>query len=356
MEGPSAFGCPDTILLQNTDLHGNDLELIQTVLTYKQCCLACNALEACQAFTYLARTMKCWLKSDITSQGTGSSDSVSGIRQDRAGLRTVLTIPVDKDTLASHASDGMANLAESVVDLLASDSANACRDIRRVGGSHRSGMIVDGAWTVCFDKIITSPATGDQHNDQQSKCTVLSFGIADDFTFDDGMAGFGCEVHSFDPSMPLPNHKHATSVYFYSIGLGDANSNHADGIDMRSKKEMKWKIRTLDRLMRDLKVTSIDVLKVDIEGAEWSFLESALSYPPHESPLLHVQQLLVEVHLWKQSSKTAAYDVQRWFNVLRALRLHGFTQFWHHRNPLSTRENFGAGKIACCYEISFIKI
>ena len=32
-----------------------------------------------------------------------------------------------------------------------------------------------------------------------TKCLVYSFGVGEDFTFDDAMAKRGCEVHSFDP-------------------------------------------------------------------------------------------------------------------------------------------------------------
>ena len=46
----------------------------------------------------------------------------------------------------------------------------------------------DGEWYVCMDNIYQDV--------QRNKCLVYSFGISDDLTFEEEMAGIGCNVHA----------------------------------------------------------------------------------------------------------------------------------------------------------------
>uniref|UniRef100_H2Z5M5 Methyltransferase domain-containing protein n=1 Tax=Ciona savignyi TaxID=51511 RepID=H2Z5M5_CIOSA len=64
-----------------------------------------------------------------------------------------------------------------------------CNDVVEVGGKEDG----DGGYPLCSDaKLWVAPTS--------RRCLVYSFGVGDDFSFDEGMAGRGCEVHSFDPS------------------------------------------------------------------------------------------------------------------------------------------------------------
>ncbi|XP_071134989.1 uncharacterized protein [Mytilus edulis] len=50
--------------------------------------------------------------------------------------------------------------------------------------------MTDGGWNVCHDKPYRPPVP----------CLVYSFGINNDFSFDDFIVKpYGCDVHSFDP-------------------------------------------------------------------------------------------------------------------------------------------------------------
>ena len=70
-----------------------------------------------------------------------------------------------------------------------------CTQSEYLGGRNKVAY-GDGAYDLCTEKQFW-PFPDEK---SKTKCLVYSFGIANDFTFDDVMAKRGCEVHSFDPS------------------------------------------------------------------------------------------------------------------------------------------------------------
>jgi len=61
-------------------------------------------------------------------------------------------------------------------------------------GGLKTGMIGDGAYDLCIEEQFWP-----LKNSKDYKCLMYSFGVGNDFSFDDEMAKKGCEVHSFDP-------------------------------------------------------------------------------------------------------------------------------------------------------------
>ena len=88
----------------------------------------------------------------------------------------------------------------------------------------------DGHKSVCLDASV-APIYGD--------CLVYSFGINNQWTFDDAMDQMHCQVYSFDPSMGVADHNRTDRIHFYSIGL---SGEDRDDIVVKQK---KWKMRTL---------------------------------------------------------------------------------------------------------------
>ena len=91
------------------------------------------------------------------------------------------------------------------------------RSLKRVGGKWPHPYIaVDGDKFVCMDTF------GDDNG-----CLVYSFGIANDWTFEDFIVQFGCSVFAFDPSVDYPLlQEQRTSWQKCQISKGSFQSRH----------------------------------------------------------------------------------------------------------------------------------
>ena len=75
---------------------------------------------------------------------------------------------------------------------------------------------MDGDKFVCMDDF--------QSNDT---CLVYSFGIANDWTFEDFITQFGCSVFAYDPSVKYPPSR-GNEIRFEQKGLADFTSSNMD--------------------------------------------------------------------------------------------------------------------------------
>ena len=176
-----------------------------------------------------------------------------------------------------------------------------CKDRRRIGGnlehiSNTNGnplLRIDGAWFICFDKKI-SPRIND--------CNVLSFGINNDLTFDLEMnIKYGCNVFSFDPFVENDRSKRMrknNSIYSYQVALNDKWFFYRIGLtDFEHRKNINkigW-METFENIIKLLKLENkvIDILKMDIEGAEKQFLYHIdMNYA-----CKYIKQFVLETHL-----------------------------------------------------------
>jgi len=98
--------------------------------------------------------------------------------------------------------------------------------------------------------------------------------------------------------------------------------------------------------MNKLKKSSLQLLKIDIEGYEWGALEVAIT----DGSLDHVDQLLLEFHFYK------ANHFAYYMKILDELSKQGFYLFYYHTNPTPFVLRFYGFNVACCYEIGLIKI
>jgi FkbM family methyltransferase len=175
---------------------------------------------------------------------------------------------------------------------------------------HWFGSHGDGGYNVCTDHLIPG------------NCVVYSLGTRENPSFDLELGKYGCEVHSFDPTLRQQGLSTAakldktSNVTFHDVGIGGRSMIHAAGKAPwqwpglgygRESNDRPWTFRTLDSLMRELGHSRIDVLKMDVEGAEWPLLEHLLSSARSRDLLASgalVRQFILEVHLLPRPDTT----------------------------------------------------
>jgi len=183
----------------------------------------------------------------------------------------------------------------------------------------RLGSFKDGGKEICIDNEFIP----------KKPCLVYSFGS--NFQFDFELAvinAFGCDVHTFDPSMNLSQKGKTvpSNVHFQLKGL--------DGLDHLSPKG--WELRTLDTIMKELdhQYRTIDILKIDIDGPEWTALPQMFK----TGTLQRAKQLSIEVHYGPMNPgmpNWGGVSSRDQLKVLRGLYNEGFRIFMRERNLYS---------------------
>jgi len=211
----------------------------------------------------------------------------------------------------------------------------ACPDIELVGSFH------DGVKWVCGLRRM------------RKGCIIYSFGSNGDDQFEsDILNKTSCEVFIFDPTMSPEQEKMLSpSVHKNFLGIGLAEYNGVMEIG-----GIEREVRNLRTIMKDLKHERIDILKVDIEGAEYDVFEELLS-----SGFLDVDQILVEVHAFThlqqlniagsvvQNPSKLRMQLDRFFEVLEKA---GFRLFHKEINVLWSRPMYSNMGI----EYAFIRV
>lgn len=166
---------------------------------------------------------------------------------------------------------------------------------------------------------------------------VYSFGVGEDISFDRSLMGrFGCRVHAFDPTPrtstwlaanpppegfrlhPLALAAHDGTLTFHPPRQPGHVSHTVVASAGGSGPPLTVPCRRLRTFARGLGHTHIDVLKMDIEGAEYAVLEDWLGDPER----IPVTQLLVEFH-----HRFPSVGVERTRTAVAALRRHGYRVF-----------------------------
>lgn len=201
----------------------------------------------------------------------------------------------------------------------------------------------DGGYHICEDPEVAPVRP----------CLIYSFGIRNDFSFDDDISKtFGCEVHSFDPGDGQTDHRHSPSVMFHNLGIGGTNVVTPAG----------WQLKTLNTIRHKLghSTRRLDILKIDTEGAEWSSIREMLQ----NKSIDDVRQLIVEFHVflgfrssWLDRRKESYYREQ--LHLLRGLYECGFRIFyfrmWNFAEKQLTFTDETGNVRTGCHEVHFMK-
>lgn len=154
-------------------------------------------------------------------------------------------------------------------------------------------------WTFCPDYL-----------DERS--LIYSFGVGEDISFDlELMKHFKLHIHAFDPSPRsiawLEEQALPENFHFYPFGLAardetvmfsipDEPGIHSLKLTRSLKdqenmeKTIELPVHRLSTILQKLQHERIDVLKMDIEGAEYEVIEDILNSS------LSIKQLLIEFH------------------------------------------------------------
>lgn len=152
-----------------------------------------------------------------------------------------------------------------------------------------------GGWTICEDRLSARPI-------------VYSFGIGTDISFDLAMIEqYGAEVHAFDPvprsiqwvrDQSIPE---SFIVHDYGIANEDGeipffppkdpqHISHSTICVHDEATASLLPVKQWQSILDELNHSRIDVLKIDIEGTEYSIIDDILS------STVSIDQILLEFH------------------------------------------------------------
>jgi hypothetical protein len=210
-------------------------------------------------------------------------------------------------------------MPSQIIDYLLWTNQPSCQMAQYFGGrmvTSADGLSValDGQKAICLDSAV-APIP--------DNCLVYSFGINHEWSFDQAMELYGCQVYAFDPSMNVSDHNRTEAIHFYQMALGDVDR---DGWN----EEADVPSRTLSSIYNMLKPLHggdfiIDYLKMDIEATEWRVLPQIIQ----SGMMDKVRQLAVEIHLDYDES-LSVYRQQA--GILRSLEDYGMVRFDSKRN------------------------
>lgn len=159
---------------------------------------------------------------------------------------------------------------------------------------------------------------------------VYSFGIGEDVSFDLALiARYGLAVHAFDPTPQsiawVKNSRLPAAFILHEYGLAARNgivtfrppenpahvSHRLLAEEKREPRDVRLPVKKLATILHELGHDRIDLLKMDIEGAEYAVIEDL------EKSSIRPKQILVEFHHRFEGISIAA--TKQSISMLRAM-------------------------------------
>jgi FkbM family methyltransferase len=181
-------------------------------------------------------------------------------------------------------------------------------------------------------------------NSLTSTSIVFSFGVGEDISFDYSLIHKYClKIHAFDPTPRVINWisksvQYNSNFIFYPYGLfiedtilnftlpSDSShvSLHLSNNNAPSDNQSSLEVRHLKSILNELKLSKIDLMKIDIEGSEFPVINYLIENK------IYINQLLVEFH-----HGLYGYTLADTYKAIKVLRSLGYKLFYISKN---TRE------------------
>ena len=196
----------------------------------------------------------------------------------------------------------------------------------------RMGSLSDGGWEICDDDLVRP---------KKPPCLVYSFGSVQHFAFEDDISRvYGCEVHSFQVDMGWDDYNRSNLIYVHPFGVGKYTEDNPEGQELYTFGDI--------RTILSHKKRNIDVVKLDIQYAEWLAMQEMIE----EDELDNVRQVLVEYHIGSEPTED---KLRRMLRILRGMSEAGFRKFYVHKCEKGSyhHPNFPVVR-SKCYDIHYL--
>ncbi|XP_025899757.1 methyltransferase-like protein 24 [Nothoprocta perdicaria] len=149
---------------------------------------------------------------------------------------------------------------------------------------------------------------------------------SEDSQLEASLAHGGCEVHRFDPSIKAAHVQEGPRLWHHRLSVDWRDPNPAIAAH-----KLHSNTKKLGTIMSEFGHQKIDVLKADVESAEWKILENLIL----EDVVGQIGQLVVEVHVHWPGFEVSGNDsavVRYWYSLLRELELKDFRLFHTYKD------------------------
>ncbi|XP_053157327.1 probable methyltransferase-like protein 24 isoform X1 [Hemicordylus capensis] len=206
--------------------------------------------------------------------------------------------------------------------------------------------ILKRPWSICLDDRFNLV-----HQIKSKQCRLYSLGLGgDDNQFEISMANSGCEVHRFDPSIKSAHIQEGQRLWYHRLSIDWRDPN-----PVIAAHKLHAHTKKLGTILNDFGHHKIDILKADMESAEWKILENLIL----EDIVGQIGQLVFEIHVHWPGFEVSGNDstvVRYWYSLLKELELRDFRLFHTYKDSSKPqlflkREAFNASS---CYTLSWV--
>ncbi|XP_043860925.1 methyltransferase-like protein 24 isoform X2 [Dromiciops gliroides] len=203
-------------------------------------------------------------------------------------------------------------------------------------------------WPICLDEKFSLA-----HQIHNKRCRLYSLGLGNEDThFELRMASDGCEVHRFDPSIKSAHVQESQHLWFHRLSIDWRDPHPAIAVH-----KLQSTTKKLGTILNEFGHNKIDVLKADLESAEWKILENLIL----EGVLDQIGQLVFEIHLHWPGFEIGGNDssvVRFWYSLLKELERKDFRLFYTYKD-LSKPQLFLKKELfnaSSCYILSWVNM